>query len=31
MFMYAKQAQLESRSNEIEMHSPGFSFQKFIL
>ena len=31
MFMYAKQAQLESRSNEIEMHSSGFSFQKFIL
>jgi len=30
MFVYAKAAQRESSQNEIEMRSPGFSFQKFI-
>jgi 2-polyprenyl-6-methoxyphenol hydroxylase-like FAD-dependent oxidoreductase len=28
MFVYAKQAQLETGRNEILMHQPGFSFQK---
>jgi len=30
MFVYAKEAQLESGKNEIEMHHPNFSFQKFF-
>lgn len=30
MLVYAKEAQLESGINEIEMRHPGFSFQKFI-
>jgi len=29
MFAYATEAQLESSKNEIEMHHPNFSFQKF--
>ena len=28
MFIYAKEAQLETSKNEIEMHHPGFSFKK---
>jgi tetracycline resistance monooxygenase len=28
MFAYAKEMQLETRNNEIEMHNPGFSFKK---
>lgn len=30
MFVYAREAQLESGINEIEMRHPDFSFQKFI-
>lgn len=30
MFAYASEAQYESSQNEIEMRSPGFSFQKLI-
>ncbi len=30
MFVYAREAQRESGENEIEMHQPNFSFQKFI-
>jgi tetracycline 11a-monooxygenase, tetracycline resistance protein len=30
MFVYATEAQLESRKNEIEMRNPDFSFQKLI-
>ncbi len=30
MFAYATEAQLESSKNEIEMHHPSFSFQKFF-
>ncbi len=30
MFVYAKEAQLESSKNEIEMHNPDFSFQNFF-
>jgi tetracycline 11a-monooxygenase, tetracycline resistance protein len=30
MFAYATEAQLETSKNEIEMHKPDFSFQKFI-
>lgn len=30
MFVYATEAQLNSGKNEIEMHRPNFSFQKFI-
>ena len=30
MFVYAKEAQLESAENELEMRHPDFSFQKFI-
>lgn len=30
MFVYAKEAQLESGKNETEMHHPEFSFQKFF-
>ena len=30
MFVYAKEAQLESGSNEIDMRDPGFSFLKFF-
>jgi tetracycline 11a-monooxygenase, tetracycline resistance protein len=30
MFVYATEAQLQSSENEIEMLSPGFSFQKLI-
>jgi tetracycline resistance monooxygenase len=30
MFVYAREAQLESGTNEMEMHDPGFSFQKLI-
>lgn len=29
MFVYATEAQLETSKNEIKMHSPDFSFQKF--
>lgn len=29
MFVYATEAQLETSRNEIKMHSPDFSFQKF--
>ena len=29
MFVYATEAQLETSKNEIEMHHPNFSFQKF--
>lgn len=31
MFVYAKEAQLETSKNEIEMHQPDFSFQKRFL
>ncbi len=30
MFRYANKAQLESSSNETEMHNPNFSFQQFF-
>ncbi|REC60967.1 tetracycline resistance protein [Chryseobacterium pennae] len=30
MFIYAKEAQMQSEQNEIEMRDPGFSFTKFI-
>jgi tetracycline resistance monooxygenase len=30
MIVYATEAQLETSKNEIEMHSPNFSFQEFI-
>lgn len=30
MFIYAKEAQLESGKNELEMRDPGFSFTSFI-
>jgi tetracycline resistance monooxygenase len=30
MFVYAKEAQADSSSNEIEMRNPGFSFQQLI-
>jgi 2-polyprenyl-6-methoxyphenol hydroxylase-like FAD-dependent oxidoreductase len=29
MFIYAKEAQLETSNNEIKMHDPNFSFQRF--
>ncbi|MNR65874.1 hypothetical protein D3C85_1891110 [compost metagenome] len=29
MFVYAKEAQLETSNNEIKMHDPNFSFQIF--
>lgn len=29
MMVYAKEAQLETRKNEIEMHNPNFSFKRF--